>query len=321
VTDSSVALGYLDPEYFGAGELSLNPDLAVKAIEESIAKPLRLSLVEAATGIQRIVNNNMADQLRLVSVYKGFHPRDFSLVAFGGAGPISAGRLMQILGIKEVIVPLSPGVLSAFGLLVADIEHEEIASFPAEADKVDPKGMMKVFSQLFDRCEDKRRGVGISETELHVYRSTEMRDVGQAYELEVPFPEGRGEITREIIQEVVKRFHDVHQSVYQHSAPDSPVEFMAFRTVFAQRPQPMPVLRELKPGPEKVFRGTRKVYFEEYKEFIDTGLWDRGALVPGQRVEGPAIVEQADTTTVIYPDQVAEVDRWGNLILTRKDAS
>jgi len=321
VTDSSVALGYLDPEYFGAGELSLNPDLAVKAIEESIAKPLRLSLVEAATGIQRIVNNNMADQLRLVSVYKGFHPRDFSLVAFGGAGPISAGRLMQILGIKEVIVPLSPGVLSAFGLLVADIEHEEIASFPAEADKVDPKGMMKVFSQLFDRCEDKRRGVGISETELHVYRSTEMRYVGQAYELEVPFPEGRGEITREIIQEVVKRFHDVHQSVYQHCAPDSPVEFMAFRTVFAQRPRPMPVLPELKPSPEKVLHGTRKVYFEEYKEFIDTGLWDRGALVPGQRVEGPAIVEQTDTTTVIYPDQVAEVDRWGNLILTRKDAS
>lgn len=316
VTDSSVALGYLNPDYFGAGELMLKPQLAQKAIQERVAKPLGVSAVEAAQGIQVVINNNMADQLRLVSVYKGYHPQDFSLVAFGGAGPVAAGRLMQILGMKEVIVPLSPGVLSALGLLVADIEHEEVASFAVKAAEVDPKDLMRMFSELYERCDGKRGGVGISETKLHVYRSAEMRYVGQSYELEVPFPEGRGEITREIIDDLVKRFHDVHQSIYQHSAPDTPVEFIAFRTVFSQKPHPAPTLRELKPGAEATPKGRRQAYFEEYKGFVDTPLYERGALVPGQKLEGPAIVEQADTTTVIYPKQVAEVDKWGNLTMT-----
>lgn len=316
VTDSSIVLGYLNPDYFGAGELTLNRDLAQKVIEAQIAKPMGISVFEVAAGIQQIVNNNMADQIRLVSVYKGFHPRDFSLVAFGGAGPVSAGRLMPILGIKEVIIPNNPGVLSAFGLLVADIEHEEVASFPTKATEVDPNDIMKIFNRLYGRCEEKREGVGISETELHVYRFTEMRYIGQSYELEVPFPEGKGEITKEIIQEVVKRFHDTHQGIFQHCAPDSPVEFMAFRTVFSQKPKPMPVLRHLKPGTQTSAKGQRKVYFEEYKEAVDTPIYERAALVPRQKLKGVAIIEQMDSTTVIYPNQVADVDNWGNLILT-----
>jgi len=316
VTDSSLVLGYLNPDYFGAGEIKLNVELSQKAINDNVAKPLGLGYAEAAAGIQRVVNNNMADQLRLVSVYKGYHPRDFSLVAFGGAGPVSAGRLMEILGLKEVIVPISPGVLSAFGLLVADIEHEEVASFTARADQVDPKKLMEVFGELYSRCEEKRRGVGISETELHVFRSTEMRYVGQSYELGVPFPEGRGKITKEIIQDVVKRFHDVHQSVYQHCALDTPTEFIAFRTVFCQRPQPVPSVGQLKSGAESTPKGHRKAYYREYKEYVDTPVYERATLVRGQKLKGPAIVEQEDTTTIIYPNQVAEVDKWGNLSLT-----
>lgn len=264
----------------------------------------------------------MADQIRLVTVYKGYHPRDFSLVAFGGAGPVSAGRLMTILGMREVIVPISPGVLSAFGLLVADIEHEEVASFAVKSHDADPDVLTRVFSELYYRCEQKRKGVGISQTELHVYRSAEMRYVGQSYELEVPFPEGRGKITREIIQEIVERFHDVHQSIYQHCAPDSPVEFIVFRTVFSQKPQPAPNLRALEANTSatlKTPKGQRKAYFDEYQKFIYTPLYERTLLVPGHKLEGPAIVEQPDTTIVIYPHQTAEVDEWGNLILTVTD--
>ncbi len=316
VTDSSVVLGYLNPKYFGAGELVLNPDLAEKAIEERIARPLGISVLEAAAGIQRIVNNNMADQIRLVSVYKGFHPRDFSLVAFGGAGPVAAGRLLPLVGMKEVIIPNSPGVLSAFGLLVADIEHEEVASFAVKASEVDPTVIMRLYDRLYDRCEEKRKGVGISETELHVHRSAEMRYVGQSYELEVPFPEGKSELTKGAIREVVRRFHDIHQSIYQHSSADSAVEFMAFRTVFSQKPKPMPTVRALTAGAMSGATRERKVYFEEYKEMIDTPVYERGALVPGQRLKGPAIIEQADTTTVLYLGQVAEVDNWGNLIVS-----
>jgi N-methylhydantoinase A len=258
----------------------------------------------------------MADQIRLVSVYMGHHPKDFSLVAFGGAGPVVAGRLMQILGMKEVIVPTNPGVLSAFGLLVADIEHEEVASFKVNAAEVDPEEIMRIFGELGKVCEQKREKIGISETNLNIYRSTEMRYVGQSYELEVPFPEGRDEITREIVDDVVRRFHDTHQSIYQHSAPDSPVEFIVFRTVFSEKPSPAPVIPKVKPGPEMAPEDKREAYFEEYRSFVEIPLYERTALIPGQKIVGPAIVEQPDTTTVIYPNQVTEVDEWGNLIIT-----
>lgn len=316
VTDSSIALGYLNPGYFAAGELVLKPEFAGRAIQDHVAEPLGMSIVEAAAGIQRIVNNNMADQIRLVSVYMGHHPKDFSLVAFGGAGPVVAGRLMQILRMKEVIVPTNPGVLSAFGLLVADIEHEEVASFKVNAVEVDPEKIMRIFGELSEVCEQKRGKIGISETNLNIYRSTEMRYVGQSYELEVPFPEGRGEITREIVDDVVRRFHDTHQGIYQHSAPDSPVEFIAFRTVFSEKPSPAPVIPKVKPGAEIAPENKREAYFEEYKSFVETPLYERTALIPGQKLIGPAIVEQPDTTTVIYPNQVTEVDEWGNLIIT-----
>jgi len=316
VTDSSVALGYLNPDYFAAGELVLKPELAQRAIQERIAKPLGMSIVEAAAGIQRIVNNNMSDQIRLVSVYRGYHPKDFSLVAFGGAGPVIASRLMQILGMKEVIVPLSPGVLSAFGLLVADIEHEEVASFKVSAAKVDPKDLMRIFGELGELCRQKREKVGMSEANMRIYRSAEMRYVGQSYELAIPFPEGESEITREIIDDLVRRFHDTHQSIYQHSAPDSPVEFIAFRMVFSERSNPGTIIRKLKPGAEATPKGKRKAYFEEYNSFVETPLYERLALAWGQELVGPAVVEQADTTTVIYPNQVAKVDEWGNLIIT-----
>ena len=315
VTDASIVLGYLNPEYFAAGELTLNPELAREAINEHIAKPLGIDVTKAAAGIHQIVNNNMADELRLVSVNKGHHPRDFSLVAFGGAGPVAAGRLMHLLGLKETIIPVSPGVLAALGLLAADIEHEEVVSFPVREDKVDPKDIEKVFRKAEAMCEQKREGVGISETLMHVHHSAEMRYVHQGYELEVPFPEGRGEITREIINDVIRRFHEVHQSIYQHCSPEKPVEFIAFRTVFSQKPKLLPVLPKLSSSIEATPKGWRQAYFDEYQSFVDTPLYERRALALGQIIKGPAIVEQEDTTTIIYPSQQAEVDDLGNLII------
>lgn len=117
------------------------------------------------------------------------------------------------------------------------------------------------------------------------------------------------------MQAVIKRFHEVHQSLYQHSSPESPTEFIAFRTVFSQKPQPLPTFRKLKTGANGAPKGQRQAYFDEYKGFVDTPLYERIALGPGQKIGGPAIIEQADTTTVIYPNQQAHVDDWGNLII------
>ena len=117
------------------------------------------------------------------------------------------------------------------------------------------------------------------------------------------------------MQAVIKRFHEVHQSIYQHSSPENPTEFIAFRTVFSQKPQPLPTFRKLKPGANGAPKGQRQAYFDEYKRFVDTPLYERAALGPRQKIGGPAIIEQADATTVIYPDQQAHVDDWGNLII------
>jgi N-methylhydantoinase A len=319
ITDASLVLGYIDPEYFAAGEVALHREFAEDAIQKHIATPLGMSVTEAAAAMHRIANNNMADQLRLVSVYKGYHPREFSLVAFGGAGPIAAGRLIELLGIKEAIIPTSPGVFCALGLLIANIEHEEIVSFPVRTDEVDPEDVQRIFRKLSDTCERKRAGVGISETQLQVSRSAEMRYVGQGYELQVSFPEGEGDITKDTIEDVANRFHEVHYTAYQHSAPGSPVEFVTFRTVYWQKPSLVPVLRELSPSAEAVPKGWRKAYFDGYKGIIDTPIYQRTALALGQKLMGPAVVEQDDCTTVIYPNQVAETDKWGNLRIKRAD--
>jgi len=318
VTDASVVLGYLNPDYFAGGELKLRAELAEEVIQKRIAEPLNISLPEAAAGIHRIINSKMADQLRLVSVQKGYNPKDFSLVAFGGAGPIAAGRLIELLGIKEAIVPINPGVLSAFGLLAANVEHEEVGTLMAKADEVDPKDIMQVFSRLEEICEEKRESLGMLPTQLHIERSAEMRYVGQGYELEVPFPKGGSEITREMIQEVVKRFHEVHQSIYQHSLPGNPVEFVALRVVYWQEAEPKPKLEQIGTGlgGKVIAKNYRKAYFHEYRDFVDTPIYERFELKAGQILEGPAIVEQLDTTTVIYPGQRAEVDKWGNLTIT-----
>jgi len=316
VTDASLVLGYLNPEYFAGGELKLEPKLAQEVIQKRIAEPLGMDVSAAAAGIQRIVNNNMADELRLLSVHKGQHPKNFSLIAFGGAGPVAAGRVMKLLGLKEVIVPISPGVLSAMGLLAADIEHEEVVSLPIRADKADPRDIEQVFSKADAMCEQKREGVGISETRMRIHHSAEMRYAHQAYELEVPFPEGKVKITKELIEDVTRRFHEIHQSIYQYNYPDKPVEFIAFRTVFSQKPQPMPTFQKLSPGNKAAPKGWRQAYFDEHQSYVDTPLYERAALVIGQTIDGPAIVEQQDTTTVIYPNQQAEVDEWGNLILS-----
>jgi N-methylhydantoinase A len=315
VTDASVVMGYLNPNYFAAGEVKLNPDLARKAIQGRVATRLGMDVEKAAAGIHRIVNNNMADQVRRISVYKGYDPRHFSLIAFGGAGPVAAGRLVQILGLKEAIIPPTPGVLSAFGLLAANIEHEEVITYPAEASEVNPQEIEKVLRRLEALCEQKREGVGISQTSLEIRHSTEMRYMGQSYELEVPFPEGTGRITKETIKELVTRFHGVHQSLYQHSKPDNPVQFIAFRTVFSQKPVPMPTLQKGTTAGEVAPKGKRMAYFDENQRFVDTPLYERAKLVPKQGIKGPAIVEQGDTTTVIYPNEKATVDDWGNLII------
>jgi N-methylhydantoinase A len=322
VTDASLVLGYLNPKCFaGGGEILLNPELAKKSISDHIAKPLSINIYEASAGIHRIVSNNMADQLRLISVHKGFHPKDFSIVAFGGAGPIFAGRLMEVLSIKEAIIPRNPGILSAFGLTVADIEHEETATFWGRADEIDPEDITKNLAILEKLCEQKREGVGIVLANLERLHFADMRYVGQGYELEIPFPEYEGQVTKKILNEMVRRFHVAHMNIYKHNAPDNPVEFVALRVVYRQMPELTYEFKEIgfASNSEAIPKCFRKCYFEQYSDVINTPIYERSGLKPGHQIKGPAIVEQEDTTTVVYPSDVVIVDKFNNLIMTRID--
>ena len=316
-TDATLVLGYLRPDFFAGGEVMLDLEPAKKAIEQRVAQKLGIDVVKAAAEIHRVLHNKMADQLRLASVYRGYDPRQFSLVAFGGAGPVAAGRLLQILGFKEAVIPRTPGVMSALGLLAADIEHEEVVTLLADADKVNPNDVKKVLKKGEALCEKKRKGVGISETLLRVDYLAEMRYVGQSWELEVPFPEGAGEITEKEIQKVVERFHEVHRRVYHHAHPRLPVEFTAFRVLFSQESVPAPVLERLMPGTQAEPVRWREAYFGEGGGWVKSSVYERGAIVAGQEIEGPAIVDQADSTTVIYPSQRAVADEWGNLVISQ----
>lgn len=320
VTDASTVLGYLNPDYFAGGELPLHPERAREAIERRVAELLGLSLPVAAAGIHRIINARMADQLRLVSVRRGHDPRQFTLVALGGAGPVHAGRLAEELGIAAVIVPPAPGVLSAFGLLVADIEHEHSLTFGQVANAVDLDAMRRAFAGLDEVCRDKMWRDRVPLDEVTVRHSCEMRYVGQAYELEVPLP--GTEITGATIPELVEGFHQVHEEIYGHCNRANRVEVVNLRSVHShalRRPElsyEPPVGATL----DDALTARRPVYFDEFEDYVETPIYRRDWLPVDAVVAGPTIIEQADTTTVVYPSWQAVADALGNLRLTRTTA-
>jgi N-methylhydantoinase A len=312
VTDASLVLGYLNPDYFAAGELTLDVRAAQKAIEE-IARPLGLDVTATAYGIHRILNARMADEIRLVSVRQGYDPRQFALVALGGAGPVHGGALMQELGVPTLIVPRSPGVLSAFGLLVSNVEHEHTHTYAVRGDRVDMQEIKHLFDQLEALGREKMERDRVPPAEVRVFRFADMRYVGQAHELEVPVPD---RLSPQALSAIVRAFHEKHQQVYGHSSPEERVEFMNLRTVHIHAlPRPELTVDIEGVSLDEARKGKRAVYFAESQGYVDTPLFDRAGLPVGACFEGPAIIEQPDTTVVVYPGQVCSVDTTGNLII------
>ena len=309
VTDASLVLGYLNPDYFAGGEIRLDVDAARKAIV-GVAQPLGLDPDVTASGIHRIVNARMADQLRLVSIRRGHDPRQFSLVPLGGAGPLHACRLAEQLGIETILVPLTPGVLSAFGLLVADIEHEHSATFAQDSAAIDLDQMRMLFNRVDEVCRTKMERDRVSAEQARVRWSCDMRYTGQSYELEVPFLNDL--LTLDAIDDLVERFHQQHEQVYGHANRQNRVEFVNLRAVHSfslERPNVVRAPAEsLRADPER-----REVYFDEFKGRVPTPVYRRDQLPVGSRVRGPAIIEQADTTTVVYPRWTGEIDSMGNI--------
>jgi len=313
VTDASVVLGYLNPVRFAGGAMTLDVGAAERAVA-AIGKRLGVDAVSAAAGIHRVINARMADQIRLVTIKRGYDPRQFSLVVLGGAGPVHGAALAEEMGMAEVLVPEAPGVLAAFGLLAAAIEHHHARTLQARTEVADLSAVNQCLGELDAAGRARMREEGVRAGDVRVTYAADMRYVGQAYELEVPIapplaPAG--------VPEIVAAFHAVHERVYGYARAQQPVEFVNFRAVHTY-PLPRPAVT-----PAARATGTlddariddRRAYFDG---FVPTTIYERARLPLGVRLAGPAIVEQSDTTTVIPPGVAVRVDDAGNLRLTRR---
>ena len=312
VTDASVVLGYLNPARFAAGAMALDVRAAERAVA-AIGQRLGVDTVAAAAGIHRVINARMADQIRLVTIKRGYDPRQFSLVVLGGAGPVHGAALAEEMGMAEVLVPEAPGVLAAFGLLAAAIEHHHARTLQARTDVADLSDVNRCLGELDAAGRARMREEGVPAPEVRVGYAADMRYVGQAYELEVPIS---APVTPERVPEIVAAFHAVHERVYGYARTQQPVEFVNFRAVHTYplpRPALTPAARSIGSLADARL-GERRAYFES---FVPTAIYERARLPLGARLAGPAIVEQSDTTTVIPPGVTALVDDAGNLRLRR----
>jgi N-methylhydantoinase A len=309
VTDASIVLGYIDPRYFAGGTMALEPELAWKAIEQKIARPLGLSVEQAALGMHRVVNANMAEGIRLVSVKRGIDPRLFSLVPLGGGGPVHATALARDLGMRRIIVPLHPGVLSADGLLAAPIEHEAAIAFGAPLEAVGKASLVEAFAGLDARCGGLMRIEGVHESAIERHYFADVCYVGQSYHLEVPV-----DLSGDTLALLKADFYAAHDHIYGHSA-EGAVQFVNLRAVQQAHAASAAVAKH-EPVAGVALKGTRRILTERSGGFVDARVYERACMQPGLRFEGPAIVEQTDTTTVIEPGWRAEIDARGSLVLT-----
>jgi len=314
VTDANLLLGYLNPQRFAGGLMSLDVGAAERAVG-AIAGRLGLDPIAAAAGIHRVINARMADQIRLVTIKRGYDPRQFALVALGGAGPVHGVPLAEEMGMAEVLVPETPGVLAAVGLLAAAIEHHHARTLPGPAERVDLDAVTRCLAELDAAGRARMRDEGVPPAAVEVAYAADMRYVGQAYELEVPLATP---FRAEQVREAVRGFHAAHERVYGYARAQQPVEFVNFRVVH-RYPLPPPALRPAAGAggaASDARTGERRAYFAS-AGFVATAIYDRARLPLGARVEGPAILEQADTTTVIPPGHAAVVDVAGNLRIRR----
>ena len=300
VTDASLVLGYLNPGTF-AGGISLDLDAAKAAIKR-VADRIGLDLVATAAGIHRIVNARMNDEVRRVSVQRGFDPRQFTLLPLGGAGPVHGCALAQDLNMAKVLIPDTPGVLSAFGLLVANIEHDQMETLARRADQVDHAALEEIFKRLEARGQTKMSADGVAPGDVEIRRQADIRYVGQSYELTIEMDAKASDP----IAAAVALFHERHDTLYGHSNTAAPVEFVNLRTIHVHRPEerenpPTQVLSAAPPNPV----AHRDAYFDG--GFVKTPVYDRRQLSVGQEITGPAIIEQADTTVIIHPRQRAHL--------------
>ena len=314
VTDANLLLGYLDPEFFLGGQMKLDRARAEGALRERIGDPMGIAADEAARGIIQIVNANMSASIRVVSIERGYDPRDLSLVAFGGSGPLHASDLARDVGIPTLVFPRIPGNFSALGLLVSDLKVERMQSVVGTTREIRLSRLVRTWKALESRVVRDLAGQGVARSAIRLHRTIAMRYQGQAHELPIDAPSGA--FGAASLRTVERRFHAQHERQYSYRDEEAAIEIVTLRvlgvgTVPKPREALLPAAAHASPGSAR--KGERPAYFPETERVETTGVYDRAALRPGHRIRGPALVEQLDTTLVLPPRSTSTLDRLGNL--------
>ena len=314
ITDANLVLGRLNPVSLLGGDMRIYPRLARLAVKR-LGDGLRVGVEEAAAGVVRIADSMMSKILRIVSVERGFDPRRFALVAFGGAGPMHACPLAEELQISDIVIPPNPGMFSALGLLTADLFHDYSRACVRRADEADPDTVEGLFAEMEHEGRETLLAEGVEPGGMRFRRQLDLRYLGQSYELTVdvgaPFD-------GDALPSCTEAFHGRHGEIYGYSAAGESVEIVNVR-LRAIGAIPKPRLAESGARAEVAEPvGRRLVYFEGSDSWLETPVYERGDLGPGSAVEGPSIIEQYDSTTVVYPGWMASVDGYGVLRLRRE---
>ncbi len=310
ITDANLLMGRLNPDSLLGGDMKIHKRLAEEAFR-SLASELAVSPEEAAVSVVRIANSMMSKILRIVSVERGYDPRGFTLAAFGGAGPMHACALAEELGIGHIIVPPSPGMFSALGLLTADLFHDYSRPVIRDAEDADPAELEKLYGEMEIEGVATLSQEGIPERRRSFRRTLDIRYRGQGYELNV---DTRKPVTHSSLSESIKAFHVKHREVYGYSAEEEPAEIVnAKLRVIGLLEKPR--LRRRRRKRSDLSPDHRKVYYESLGKWVETEVHQRVAL--NEFREGPAVIEQYDATTVVYPGWSYTPDDYGNLVLRR----
>jgi len=314
VTDANLFLGRMDPEYFLGGEMTLDVGAAEEAIR-SVAEKLDLSTEELAEGILAIINAKMAEAMRTITVEQGIDPREYSLVAFGGAGPMHAVALAEELEIGEVIVPPAPGTFSAWGMLQTDIRHDVTQTFYRPMDASVAGDLESVYSELEGQARQVLREEDVPEERMELMRTADMRYVGQEYFVNVEIPEN-GKVTGDALGALDERFHAAYKTRYGHSTPGAPVEFVNLRVAALGELERETVGFRTGKGEALPEHELREVVFERKR--LPAKIFRRDELPSGTSASGPLVMEEDTATTVVPPGWEIRVDDLGNVIVTRE---
>jgi N-methylhydantoinase A len=317
VTDAALILGYLNPDYFLGGEMPLRTDLARKALKEKLADPLGITVEEAAMGINRIVTENMATATRIHIAERGNDPRKFDLIAFGGAGPIHAFRIAEIMRVKRILCPAAAGAASALGLLVSPLAVDFVRSYMTRLEKTDWDHVNRIYGEMEREARDTLTTAGADPGQILWERTAEMRYAGQFYEIASAMPPGK--LGPEAVPWIVEDFFRAYDRAFGRHLPDSPIQVLTWR-LRASCPSPALKIHFARKGTGEAasgLKGKRKAYFPEQDGFIEVPVYDRYSMAPGTCLPGPVIVEERECTTVVGFHSRFQVDPNLNLIVDR----